>query len=192
MKCYQCRNLLPLGLCFSLLFGSWSPAALAQNLPSHIELIVVEGEGATNSIRQRVTKDPVVKVEDDDHRPVTGAAVVFVLPVSGTSGEFVNGSKTLSVVTDQDGLATARGLRTNQIPGTLQIYVTASFHGLRARTTITQMVEAPPGAAPATISPRSHSHSGGKWKWVLLGVAAGAGAGAGVYFGTRFPLPLAD
>jgi hypothetical protein len=120
-------------------------------------------------------------VEDDDHRPVAGAAVVFALPVSGASGEFVNGAKNYTVVTGADGQATAVGLRTNDIPGKLQIYVTASYRGMRARALINQVVEAPAGAKPR--SPEVHtSHSGGKLKWVLLGVAAAGGAGAGIYF----------
>jgi len=156
---------------------------MAQNPVARIDIVVVEGEGATSNIRQRVTRDPVVRIEDDDHRPVFGAAVVFALPVSGASGEFANGSKTLTVVTDKTGLATAQGLKANDVPGKLQIYVTASYQGLRARTLINQVIQAPPGSRP---TPTIHSSSsGGKWKWVLLGIAAGAGGGTAVYFGNR-------
>ena len=80
------------------------------------------------------------------------------------------------------------GLRTNQIPGKLQIYVTASYHGLRARTLITQFVEAPAGTN-AKVPQVQPSKSSGKWKWVVLGVAAGAGAGAGIYFGLHGSSP---
>jgi hypothetical protein len=113
---------------------------------------------------------------------VAGAAVVFALPVSGTSGEFGNGSKTLTVTTDNNGLATAPGLRTNEVPGKLQIYVTASFRGLRARILINQLVQGTPGTKAPDLRT---SKSGGKWKWVVLGIAAAGGAGAGVYFGSR-------
>jgi len=103
--------------------------------------------------------------------------------MSGASGDFA-GAKTLSVVTDKNGQATARGLRTNQIPGKLQIYVTASYRGARTKTLITQFIEGEPGAAPKVQEVSTH-RSSGKWKWVVLAVAAGAGAGAGVYFATR-------
>jgi len=169
------NSLLPLGLCFSL---------FAQGLPARIDIVVVEGEGAAGNTGQRLSHDPVVRVEDDDHRPVAGATVAFALPVSGTSGEFSNGSKTLTVVTDKDGLAAIHGLKVNEVPGKLQIYVTASYHGLRARALINQSVEAAPGARPPSPVLRS-SKSGGKWKWVLVGVVAAAGAGAGAYFATR-------
>jgi hypothetical protein len=158
------------------------PPAFAQNLPTRINIVVVAGEGATTPVRRRVTQDPAVRVEDDDQQPVPGVTVVFALPVSGTSGEFVNGSKTLAVVTDKAGLATAHGLKTNEIPGTLQIYVNASLSGLRARALIDQTVEGVPGAP---IQVQHPSKSGGTWKWVLLGIAAAGGAAAGIYFGTH-------
>jgi hypothetical protein len=185
MKHYFSRYLLPLGICLSICCDGWIPAASAQNIPAHIDLIVVEGEGASSPIRQRLSHDPVVRVEDDDHRPVAGAAVVFVLPVSGTSGEFDGGSKSLTVITDSNGLAAARGIRANQVPGKLQVYVTASYRGLRARGLISQVIEAAPGVKPARITEIKAAKSGSKWKWVLLGVAVAGGAGAGVYYGTR-------
>lgn len=181
---YLFKSSSPLGLGF-LLALPFTPGASAQtqNVPARIGIVVVEGEGATSNIRQRVTRDPVIKVEDDDHRPVAGAAVVFALPVAGTSGEFHDGAKTLAVVTDQDGLAAARGLKTNQTPGKLQIYVTASFHGRRARALITQIVEAAPGSKAQDL--QVHKSGGSKWKWIALGVAAAGGAGAGIYFGRQ-------
>lgn len=182
MKYYLSKGLLPVGLCFAVCFNGLLPATLAQNLPARIDIVTVEGEGVINNIRQRVTHGPVVRVEDDDHRPVAGAVVVFALPVSGTTGEFSNGSKTLTMLTDKDGQAAAQGLKTNDIPGKLQILVTASYHGLRARTTVSQFVEAAPGAK-APVSEVHSSKSGGKWKWVVLGIVAGGGAGAGLYFG---------
>jgi hypothetical protein len=184
MKPYFWKAPLTLALCFLLSGATFVPPAHAQNVPSRIEIIVVAGEGATNKTREHASTDPSVRIEDDDHRPVSGAAVVFALPVSGASGEFTNGAKTLAVVTDQNGVATAHGLRISDVAGKLQIYVTASYRGLRARTLINQVVEAPPGAKlppPEIRSSKSH----GKWKWIVLAVAAAGGAGAGVYYANR-------
>jgi hypothetical protein len=122
----------------------------------------------------------VVRIEDDDHRPVAGASVVFALPVNGATGAFVNGSTNLTVITDASGAAVAHGLRTSQTPGKLEIYVTASYRGLRAKALITQFIEGAPGA-PAR-QPEVRSHSGGKWKWVVLGVVAAGGAAGGIYY----------
>src|SRR5262249_12061487 len=120
------KYLLPCAVAMSLLFSCVVQPALAQGVPARISVLVAEGEAVTVNARQRPPRDPSVKVEDDDHRPVSGAVVVFALPVSGTSGEFSNGSKNLTVITDEDGIAIARGLRVNDVPGKLQIYVTAS------------------------------------------------------------------
>jgi hypothetical protein len=183
MKRYLSKSLLPAGLCFALCFDGILFPAFAQTAPAGIEIIVVQGEGAVTSIRQHVTQDPVVQVEDDDHRPIVGAVVVFALPVSGASGEFVNGTKTLTIVTDKNGLAAAHGLKTNEVPGKLQIYVTASYRGLRARGLINQVIQLPEGVKAPT--PEVHHAKSGSWKWVLLGIAAGSGAGAAYYFASR-------
>ena len=186
MKEHLIPRLLSLAFCLLLAAAGTPPVAVAQTAPArvepaHLEIIVVAGEGLTTNVRQRVAKDPVVRIEDDDHRPVDGAVVTFALPVSGTSGEFANGAKNLTMTTARDGLATARGLKTNDIPGPLQILVMASYQGLRARGIINQTVDVAPGTTVA--APQMHTaKSGGKWKWVLLGVAAAGGAGAAVYF----------
>jgi hypothetical protein len=181
MRKYFWDCLLPLGLCVSLTFGELLPAALAQNATPRIDIIVVEGEGATINAHQRASKDPVVRVEDDDHQPMPNVVVVFTLPLSGASGEFANGSKTLTVVTDKAGVAAARGIKANDVAGNLQIYVTASSHGLRARGLINMVVEAPLGSKPASASSQT-SKSSGKLKWILLGILAAGGAGAGAYY----------
>ena len=179
MKQYLCKGSLSLGLCFLLTFSGFLPVVHAQNAPGQIEIVIVDGEGVSFSIRQHASPEPAVRVEDQDHRPISNVNVVFTLPLSGASGEFPNGSRTLTVFTDQNGVAVARGIRASDVPGKLQIYVAASYRGLRARALINLAVAAPPGAK---TSPTSSSKPSGKWKWILLGVAAVGGAGAGAYF----------
>lgn len=179
-----CKSVLPIGLCLLISLNGFLPAASAQNLPTQLNIIVVDGDGATSPVHQHTTRDPVVKIEDDDHQPIAGASVVFALPVSGTSGEFSNGSQTLVVTTDKDGQAAARGLRVNDIPGRLQISVIASFRGLRGRALINQNVEAPPGTKVTTPDIKKSGGSG-SLKWIILGVIAAGGAGAGIYLAHR-------
>jgi hypothetical protein len=170
---------LSLGLC--LLMGF--PPAPAQTMPTALMIVVVEGEGATNNVRERVTRDPVVRVEDENHNPVSGAVVVFTLPTEGATGDFGNGGKTMTVQTDIQGKATANGLRLNQIAGKVPIHINASYRGLAARTIITLFAVLPPGAKPAPV--RSSSSRGhGALIGVLLAVG-GAAAGGGAYFATR-------
>jgi hypothetical protein len=173
-------HVLLYGLCFSAGIAPLTSRASAQTLPSRIEIVVVEGNGVINEALRPVAHNLSVRVEDDDHKPVAGASVVFALPVTGPTGAFVNGATNLTIVTDASGMAVAHGLRTNQNPGKLEIYVTASYRGLRAKGLITQSIEGAPGA-PAR-KPQVRSHSGGKWKWVVLGVVAAGGAGGGIYY----------
>ena len=68
----------------SLFLAFWMPAT-AQVAPM-LNLVVIEGEGAVNNIRQRTAREPIVQVEDENHRPVAGAVVVFMLPSNGAGG----------------------------------------------------------------------------------------------------------
>jgi hypothetical protein len=169
-------NWLPFGLCFLLISNSANPPAFSQVLPTSISLTVVEGEGAVNQTRQRVTKDPVVRVEDENGKPVTGAAVAFTLPVSGSTGEFSNGSKNLTIVTDADGTASATRIKCNEFPGKLQIHVNASYKGLTARTLITQINEGPEV---------SKSSGGGSGKLIAILAIVGAAAAGGAVVATH-------
>jgi hypothetical protein len=103
-----------------------------------LNLVIVEGEGAINNVRQRTAREPIVQVEDENHRPIAGASVLFLLPDSGPSGVFANGSRTLQVMTDSKGRALAKGLRLNNISGKFQIRVEASYQGSTATTSINQ------------------------------------------------------
>jgi len=143
--------------------------AEAQAPQPRIDVVVVSGEGGVNSLLGPVSQDPVVRIEDQNRQPVSGAIVTFNLPISGTSGEFGNGIKNLNVVTGADGLAAARGLRTNDVPGRFQILITASYRGLTARGLINQTNQ---GTAIA-------QRHGGRGKLVAILVIAGAAAAGG-------------
>lgn len=146
-----------LALLISLPF---SPVAAAQTAPqaapAKLNLVIVEGDAAINNIRLRTARQPIVQVEDENHVPIAGAAVVFQLPNMGASGTFADGSHTLTVISDEHGRAVARGLRPNTAKGQFQIHVNASFAGQTASGVITQTNAI-----------------------VAAGAAAGAGAGAG-------------
>ncbi|HYV64508.1 MAG TPA: hypothetical protein VE958_17620 [Bryobacteraceae bacterium] len=145
--------------------------AWAQQAVTGLSITIVEGEGAINNVRQRVNREPIVQVEDENHKPIAGAVVVFLLPDQGASGTFANGSRMLMTVTDNQGRAAARGIRPNNQSGPMQIRVTASFQGLTASSVITQTNAA--GAAAASGAGLSTT---AKWA-IVLGIAAGAAAG---------------
>jgi len=114
-----------------------------------------------------------VRIVDQNNQPVSGAAVTFNLPISGTSGEFGNGAKNLTVVTGGDGTAVAREVRTNDVPGRFQILITASYRGLTARGLINQTNQGTPSA---------QGHHG---KLVAFLILIGAGAAGGAVYATR-------
>ena len=103
---------------------SYQEAAQIQKL----NIVIVEGEGAVNNIRQRLAREPMVQVTDENRKPVAGAAVVFLLPNQGAGGTFANGARTLTTLTDANGNAVARGIQANRLTGQYQVRVTASFH----------------------------------------------------------------
>lgn len=161
---------LALALCIQSL-----PRAYGQEQtqpPERIQVVAVHGEGAINNVGQRSSRDPVVRVEDENGKPLAGASVVYSLPTEGPSGVFGNGEKTLITSTDSRGEAEATGLRVNTAPGKLQIHVNASFRGRSARTNITQFNMEVPGKRAGGGS--------GKTILILLAIAGAAGGGAAV------------
>ena len=157
------------------------PAELAsqEQPPSQqITVVPISGEGSVNGLRQRVHEDPAVRIEDENHKPISGAVVTFNLPVSGTSGEFSDGSKNTSIVTGADGVAAAKNVRTNDVPGRFQFLITASYRGLTARGLINQTNQGTGGQA-------AKSHGGGSGKIIAILAIVGAAAGGGAYAATR-------
>ncbi|MGO9254928.1 MAG: hypothetical protein ACLQU1_01290 [Bryobacteraceae bacterium] len=135
-----------------------------------LNIVVVEGEGAINNIRQRTAREPIVEVQDDNHRPVAGAVVVFTLPTQGAGGEFSGGAHTLTVITDDQGRAVAHGFRPNGVKGQFQIHVNASLNGRTGSININQGNVAGGGSA-------AHAGVSGKLIAILVVVAAAAAAG---------------
>ena len=158
----------------------FSPEIMGQQAGFALNIVIVEGDGAINNIHQRTTREPIVQVEDENHRPVPGAVVVFSVPSRGAGGFFAGGQHTLTVITDAQGRAVAHGFRPNSVQGKYQIHVTASYRGQTTSTDIGQSNALAAGAASgATIAGISVK--------VIAIVAAGAAAAAvgGAYYATH-------
>jgi|SRR5579862_1830043 len=137
--------------------------------PTGLQIVIVEGDGAINNVRQRVNREEIVQVEDQNHKPVAGAVVLFLLPDQGASGTFAGGARMLSVVTDNQGRAAARGIKSNGVSGPMQILVTASFSGLTASAVIRQTNVAGAATAAAGLSTTAKV-------LLIVGIAGGATA----------------
>jgi hypothetical protein len=170
-------RVLAAGLSCLLIFQQLPATALAQD-QGGLNLVIVEGAGAINNIRQRTAREPIVQVEDENHKPIAGAAVVFLLPDQGASGVFANGSRTLTVMTDNQGRAVAHGFHPNGVQGKLQMRVSASYQGKTASATISQTnaVAAAAGAAAG---------AGISAKLIVILAIAGAAVAGGVVAATR-------
>ena len=151
----------------------------AQAVPAELNIVVVQGEGAINKVRQASTTDPVLRIEDQDHKPVAGATVTFTLPTEGATGHFGNGGKMLIATTDEQGQVTAAGLRVNEYPGKLVIHVDVSYRGLTARTNVVQFDEGPP------VPEKAAKSGGGHGKLIVVLAIIGAAAGGGGYYATH-------
>ena len=135
--------------------------------PTGLRIVVLEGEGAINNIREQRAKEPVVRVTDADFRPVAGASVTFLTMTLGPSATFPGGN-VLTVTSDAKGEAVGRGLRPNNVAGPFQIRVTATWRGLTAAALVNQV-----NAAPVATSKKSS-----RTALVVLILGGGAAAGA--------------
>jgi len=166
-----CLRGLSLALACLLLLQSLPASLRAQAVSaSKLKIMILDGEGAINSIKLGTAREPIVQVQDENDRPVAGAMVVFTLPDHGASGVFADGTKSLIVHTDTKGQAIARGLKPNQTPGQFKIRVDVSHQGTTTSSAVTQS-----NALSATVAAGGIS---GKLIAILAIVGGAVAAGA--------------
>ena len=141
--------------------------------PQKLNIVILEGDGAINNIRQRTAREPIVQVTDENNQPVAGASVTFLLPDSGPGAKCPSGARSLTVISDNKGQAVAKGLRHNGQQGKFEIQVRASYQELETTATISQ--------ANAVLTAAAGGISG---KVLAILAIAGAGAAAGLYAAT--------
>ena len=143
-----------------------------------LNIIVLQAEGSLNNIKTGTAREPIVRVEDRNHKPIAGAIVTFTAPQQGASGTFFNDAKTLQTVTDLRGEAVGRGFHPNHVTGQFRIQVSASYDGQIARNVINQSNIAGGGGGGAggntTVLGLSTK------AWIIVGIAAAGAVGAGV------------
>ena len=151
------RQFIALTLVFASMFSIGPTAPLFAQVaaaPMMLHITILDGEDALNDIRERTAREPVVQVEDENHKPVAGALILFSLQNGGTgAGGTFNGLSTLSVTTDAQGRAVAHGLKLNATSGSYTIAVTATLGALVATAVIHQSLVAGGGGGAATAPP---------------------------------------
>lgn len=103
-----------------------------------LNIVIVEGDGAVNNVKQRTAREVIVKVEDRNHKPVAGALVLFSVKGNGAGGSFLDGLESVQSTTDANGIAVAHAFHPNSLLGTFQITVTAMYQGLTSAASIKQ------------------------------------------------------
>ena len=164
----------------ALLLLNFSGLPVWGQTPTSLQIVIVGGEGAINNVRQRVNREPIVQVEDENHKPVAGAAVIFFLPNQGPGGTFSNGSTSLTTTTNAQGQAVARGIRFNNQAGAMEIRVAASFAGQTASASITQTNVLGAAASGGSVGGMSLTP-----KLLIIGAIVGGGIAAGVIVANR-------
>jgi hypothetical protein len=149
--------------------GAQSPAVPPP--AETLKVLVLNGEGALNNIRQRAARDLELQVNDEKGTPVADASVSLALPSQGATGTFANGSSMVTAMTDTRGQAVIKGFRPNDVPGKLQIAVTASYRGRTGHAVITQF----------NMAVEKASQKSGHGKLVIILAVVGVAAAAGAY-----------
>ncbi len=156
--------LLPLGPCFG---------------QSALNIEVIEGEGAINNVRLRTAREAIVEVQDENHKPVSGALVVFSAKGGNPFSKTV-----LRGTTDFTGRVHANPLQLNSSVGKFDIQVKASYQGKTVTRTIHQTNAVEGGAAGASAAAAGVTATASGAGMTALGIAIIAGAvGGGVVGG---------
>jgi hypothetical protein len=137
--------------------------------PKALFITILDGEDAVNSIRERTAREPIVQVEDENHKPVAGALVLFSIQGgSNGAGASFNGLSSLSVTTDSAGRAVGHGLVPNATKGKYSIAVSATVGTLVATAVITQKNATTAGNSASSV--RHITHFGVYKVPVIVGV----------------------
>jgi hypothetical protein len=145
----------------------WAQQALVSQA-GDLKIVIIEGEGAKNSIRMRSAIQPVVEVRDSADKPIPGAEVVFQLPAAGPGGVFNGWMRTQTVKTNAEGRAQASGFTPNEEEGRFNIRVTATHANSSGSAVISQANIRGTGSGNT-----AQSGGGRNWKiWALIGGAA--------------------
>ena len=162
-------------------------AATAQSAqPGSLFIKIIDGEGALNDIRARTAREPIVEVDDQNHKPVAGALVLFSLDKSGSSYASFAGMPSVSVETDTAGRAVGTGFQITGRKGTYNIRVQAKYGALIAMSAILESnVDVVASDNGASTAARGISH---KKIWIVSSVLA-AGAIAGIIIASQQSSP---
>jgi hypothetical protein len=173
-------------LLYGLVAAGVVPLCLAayQISPSAFHIAIIDGEGAMNNIKGRVAQEPIVQVQDENHKGVRGAYVTFDGPKSGPGVTFANGSTQFTTTTDDLGRAVAQGLKPNSATGSFDIHVHVTYQGQPVGDTVIHQFN-----VTGKVADLSHNleTGGSNANEAVVGAAMGPGV-LGIAMGPAFVL----
>jgi hypothetical protein len=151
----------------TLIFSGWLAVqpSVALEQQETLRIVIVEGDQAIYNVRQRVAREAIIQVEDENRKPVAGALLTLTAPRDGASVVFSNGLNNITLATDEVGRAVVRGIRPNGVEGRFSIRITAVKDGMK-------------GSAEMQVSNAALAPAGGGVSMKLIAVLAAAGAAA--------------
>ena len=175
----KCRTRYVAWAWLLLVVFTLNQTGLAQAVPPmQLRITILDGEGSLNNIRERTAREPIVQVEDENHKPVAGALILFTIHGQGSAGAtFANNLVTYQTTTDAAGRATAKGLQTNGQAGQITINVTATVNAVTASAVIHQQNIDPELGTNSTsqaVKPHHFSMTAANVAFVGVIVAVGA------------------
>jgi hypothetical protein len=148
---------------------------VSATAPKSLHIVILEGEGALNNIKERTAREPIVQIEDENHKPVAGASVTFLLQDGGGgAGGSFNSAASFTTVSDAQGRAVGRGFHPNTTEGKYAIEVSAAVGMLIATILISETNVSEgggAGGAPAGVAPVVSRAHRGVPRWVIIGGA---------------------
>ena len=143
--------------------------------PKSLHIVILEGEGALNNIKERTAREPIVQIQDENHKPVAGASVLFLMQGgSGGAGGSFDSLSSFTTVSDADGRAVGHGFHPNTTNGKYTIAVSATVGMLVAMVVIDMSNVSEgggAGGAAAAVAPVVTQSRRGVPKWAIIGGA---------------------
>jgi hypothetical protein len=165
-----------IGSCLLAYLMGISPGLFAQEQQKY-KLSILDDASTVKRVKGgRVSSQVVVKVTDENDRPMPAIAIIFTIPQGSGGATFAStGGLTASVTTNSAGLATS-GSFTASASSTFSMSVTASTPA--GPLTVSVPVNMP--TALASVGSTAAGGGGASHTGLIIGVLAGVGAAGAV------------
>jgi hypothetical protein len=168
-----------LALALAALLAGAPVYAVEPNPALKLIVDVVQGANAEYDINGPQETDIAVRVTDEAGTPIRNAVVVFQLPRSGPGGGFLNDSRFATVMTNDMGVGTAKGFRSNSLPGEFAIIATVSYRDYQSVTVNITQKNVDKSISVSRSAPAAQPKKKGSGKVIaLVALIGGAAAGA--------------